>query len=154
MQYWLLKSEPSVFGIDDLRARPDQVEPWDGVRNYQARNMMRDDMRRGDQAFFYHSSCPEPGIVGIMEVVRQAYPDPTAWDPNSRYFDSKSSPDDPRWFRVDVRYVRHLGRPIGLAELKRHAASALAGLPLLRKGNRLSIMPISSEQWGFILGLE
>ena len=154
MQYWLMKSEPSVFGIDDLRARPDRVEPWDGVRNYQARNMMRDGMRRGDQVFFYHSNCPEPGIVGIMEVAREAYPDPTSWDPNSPYFDPKSSADDPRWLMVDVRYVRHLRRTISLAELKQYAGHELAELPLLRRGNRLSIMPVSAEQWAFILGLE
>jgi predicted RNA-binding protein with PUA-like domain len=154
MAYWLMKSEPDAFGIDDLAARPGQTEPWDGVRNYQARNMMRDEMRPGDQVFFYHSNCKEPGIVGIAEVAREAYPDHTAFDPNAKYHDPKSDPDSPRWFMVDVRYVRHLKRTITLTELKEHADGALAGLPLVRRGNRLSIMPVSPEQWEFILGLE
>ena len=154
MAYWLMKSEPDAFGIDDLAARPGQTEPWDGVRNYQARNMMRDEMRPGDQVFFYHSNCKEPGIVGIAEVAREAYPDHTAFDPNAKYHDPKSDPDNPRWFMVDVRYVRHLKRTITLTELKEHADGALAGLPLVRRGNRLSIMPVSPEQWEFILGLE
>jgi predicted RNA-binding protein with PUA-like domain len=154
MAYWLMKSEPDVFGIDHLAARPDQTEPWDGVRNYQARNMMRDQMARGDQAFFYHSNCPEPGIVGIMEVVREGYPDPTAFDPDAEYFDPKSDPEEPRWFMVDVRYRRHLRRAIGLQELRRYADGPLRGLPLLRKGNRLSVMPVSDAEWEFILSLE
>lgn len=154
MAYWLMKSEPDVFGIDHLAARPDQTEPWDGVRNYQARNMMRDEMRVGDQAFFYHSNTEEPGIVGIMEVARAAYPDPTAFDPEAKYYDPKSDPDDPRWFMVDVRYVRHLRRNIPLAELKKYADGPLDGFALVRKGNRLSVMPVTPEQWDFILGLE
>jgi predicted RNA-binding protein with PUA-like domain len=154
MAHWLMKSEPDVFGIDDIEARPDQTEPWDGVRNYQARNMMRDEMKVGDLAFFYHSNCEEPGIVGVIEVVREGYPDPTAFDPGSEYYDPKSDPDNPRWFLVDVRYVRHLRRNIPLAELKTYAEGRLAGLPLVRKGNRLSVMPVTPEQWDFILGLE
>jgi predicted RNA-binding protein with PUA-like domain len=154
MAYWLMKSEPDVFGIDHLVACPEQTEPWDGVRNYQARNMMRDQMKKGDLAFFYHSNCKEPGIVGIMEVVREAYPDHTAFDPEEKYYDSKSDRDQPRWFMVDVRYRRHLRRNIGLSELKRFADGALADMPLLRKGNRLSIMPVTPEQWDFILSLE
>lgn len=154
MAYWLMKSEPDVFGIDHLAARPNQTEPWDGVRNYQARNMMRDEMRVGDQVMFYHSNTEEPGIVGIMEVARAAYPDPTAIDPEAKYYDPKSDPDDPRWFMVDVRYVRHLRRNIPLTELKQYADGPLAGLPLVRKGNRLSVMPVTPEQWDFILGLE
>lgn len=154
MAYWLMKSEPDVFGIDHLAARPNQTEPWDGVRNYQARNMMRDEMRVGDQVMFYHSNTEEPGIVGIMEVARAAYPDPTAFDPEAKYYDPKSDPDDPRWFMVDVRYVRHLRRNIPLTELKQYADGPLAGLPLVRKGNRLSVMPVTPEQWDFILGLE
>lgn len=154
MAYWLMKSEPDVFGIDHLAARPGQTEPWDGVRNYQARNMMRDEMKVGDQVLFYHSNTAEPGIVGIMEVVREGYPDHTAFDPQAKYYDPKSDPDDPRWFMVDVRYVRHLARSIPLAELKQYGDGPLEGLPLVRKGNRLSIMPVTPQQWEFILGLE
>jgi len=153
MSYWLMKSEPEAFGIDDLKSRPDQTEPWDGVRNYQARNMMRDQMKPGDLAFFYHSNCAEPGIVGIMKVARDGYPDPTAFDPDAKYYDPKSDPDNPRWYLVDVRYVRHLTRPLSLRELKEHA-DRLVGFPLLRKGNRLSIMPVTKEQWEYILDLE
>jgi predicted RNA-binding protein with PUA-like domain len=154
MAYWLMKSEPQVFGIDQLAARPDHTEPWDGVRNYQARNMMRDEMKVGDQAFFYHSNCAEPGIVGIMEVAKESYPDHTAFDPTHRYYDSKSDPENPRWLLVDVRYVRHLRRCIRLAELKRYADGPLDGMRLLNRGNRLSIVPVSAEQWDFILTLE
>ncbi len=152
MNYWLMKSEPEVFGIDHLAAVG--VEPWDGVRNYQARNLMRDRMRVGDQAFFYHSNCKEPGIVGIMEIVTEGHPDPTAFDPDEKYFDPKSDPANPRWYLVDVRYLRHLRRPIPLRELRTHAHGALRDLPLLRRGNRLSVMPVSAAQWDFILGLE
>ncbi len=154
MQYWLMKSEPDVFGIDHLAKMPDRTEHWDGVRNYQARNMMRDEMKPGDPVFFYHSNCAEPGIVGIMEVVREGYPDHTAFDPEQKYYDPKSDPDNPRWFMVDVKYVRHLKRNISLRELKGLADGPLADMPLLRKGNRLSIMPVSARQWEFILGLE
>jgi predicted RNA-binding protein with PUA-like domain len=154
MRYWLMKSEPDVFGIDNLAALPDQTEPWDGVRNYQARNMMRDQMRLGDRVFFYHSNCSEPGIVGIMEVAREGYPDHTAFDPGSDHYDPKSEPDRPRWFMVDVRYVRHLARNIPLSELKQYEGGPLSGLPLVRKGNRLSVMPVTPEQWDFILSLE
>jgi predicted RNA-binding protein with PUA-like domain len=154
MGYWLMKSEPDTFGIDDLAARPGQTEPWDGVRNYQARNMMRDEMRVGDPVLFYHSNCDQPGIVGIAEVAREAYPDHTAFDPEAKYYDPKSDPQNPRWFMVDLRYVRHLRRNITLAELKTYADTALEGLPLVRRGNRLSIMPVTPSQWEFILGLE
>lgn len=152
MNYWLMKSEPDVFGIDDLKAMPDQTEHWDGVRNYQARNMMRDDMKTGDQVFFYHSNCKTPGIVGIAQVVKEGYPDFTAWNPESKYFDPKSTQDTPRWFMVDIRFVRQFKRTITLTELKTH--QALAEMPLVRKGNRLSINPVSRDQWDFILGLE
>jgi len=152
MNYWLMKSEPDIFGIDDLRERPRQTEPWDGVRNYQARNMLRDQMRRGDHAFFYHSNCKEPGIVGIMEIVREGYPDDSAWDPKSPHFDPKSTPLQPRWYKVDVRYQLKLRRCITLQELKRHPE--LAALPLLKRGNRLSIMPVTPDQWRRILILE
>jgi predicted RNA-binding protein with PUA-like domain len=154
MNYWLMKSEPDVFGIDHLYAMPKRTEHWDGVRNYQARNMMRDDMKKGDLVFFYHSNCEEPGIVGLMSVVREGYPDHTAHDPESRYYDPKSDPDNPRWFMVDVKYRRRLKRTISLRELKEYADGPLAEFPLLRRGNRLSIMPVSKAQWDFILGLE
>ncbi|NCA68726.1 MAG: EVE domain-containing protein [Sphingobacteriia bacterium] len=154
MQYWLMKSEPQVFSLDDLANRPDRTEPWDGVRNYQARNMMRDQMARGDHILFYHSNCATPGVVGIAEVASASYPDPTAHDPASDYYDPKSDPTKPRWYLVDVRYVRHLQRTITLAELKSHADGALAGFPLVRKGNRLSVMPVTPAQWSFILSLE
>lgn len=153
MNYWLMKSEPSEFSIDDLAARPGRKEPWDGVRNYQARNMMRDQMRVGDRAFFYHSSCEVPGIVGIVKIASEAYPDETAFDPNDRHYDPKSDPNQPRWYLVDVQLVRKLKRTIALSELKTHR-QALGRLPLLRRGNRLSIMPVSREQWDFILSLE
>lgn len=153
MQYWLMKSEPDVFGIDDLAQRPGQTEPWDGVRNYQARNMMRDQMQPGDQVFFYHSNCKPPGIVGIAEVVKPGYPDHTAFEPTSKYYDPKSDPEKPRWYMVDVKFVRRLDRPITLDELKTHE-DALSDFPLLRRGNRLSVMPVTEQQWDYILGLE
>lgn len=154
MSYWLMKSEPHVYSIDDLAADQGQTTHWDGVRNYQARNMMRDQMKLGDHIFFYHSNCAEPGIVGVMEVVRESYPDHTAFDPDSKYYDPKSDPSNPRWFMVDVRYVRHLRRNISLSELKTHASGLLANLALVRQGNRLSVMPVTPEQWDFILSLE
>jgi len=153
VNYWLMKSEPDVFGIDDLANRPDQTEPWDGVRNYQARNFMRDDMKVGDLIFFYHSNCKVPGIVGIAEVASEPYPDRWQFDPDSKYYDPKSDPDNPRWILVDVRYKRHLDRILSLAEVKEHA-EALGDFALVRKGNRLSIMPVSAEQWDYLLGLE
>ena len=152
MRYWLMKSEPNTFSIDHLKQRAKQTEHWDGVRNYQARNMLRDEFKKGDQAFFYHSSCEEPGIVGIVDIVRGGYPDFTAFDPESRYYDPKSTPEAPRWFMVDVRFRRKLKRTITLSELKQQVA--LADFPLLRRGNRLSILPVSTEDWNFILGLE
>ncbi len=152
MQYWLMKSEPDTFGIDDLAQRPNGTEPWDGVRNYQARNMMRDQMRVGDGILFYHSNCKQPGVVGIAEVVREGYPDHTAWNPESNYHDPKSTPNNPRWYMVDVRFVRKLKRTITLEELK--SRPELEEMPLVRKGNRLSVMPVTPEQWEFILSLE
>ena len=150
MNYWLMKSEPDAYSIDDLKR--DKREPWDGIRNYQARNMMRDDMKVGDPVFFYHSNCKEPGIVGVMKVASKPYPDPTQFDKGSKYFDPKSNPDDPRWLLVDVAYVRKLKRTISLAEIKE--AKGLDGLLLTRKGNRLSIMPIEKKHWDRLLGLE
>jgi predicted RNA-binding protein with PUA-like domain len=154
MNYWLMKSEPDVYGIDHLKAEPGGTDHWDGVRNYQARNMMRDQMKRGDLVFFYHSNCKEPGIVGLMQIANEGYPDHTAFDPEAQYYDPKSDPENPRWFMVDVKYIRHLKRNISLRELKPYADNALTGFALLRKGNRLSIMPVTKEQWEFILSLE
>ncbi|GAB6141110.1 EVE domain-containing protein [Methylosoma difficile] len=152
MNYWLMKSEPDTFGIDDLANRPQQTEHWDGVRNYQARNMMRDEMKLGDQVFFYHSNCDEPGIVGLMEIVKEGYPDHTAFDPDDKHFDPKSHPDKPTWIMVEVKYIRHLSRNITLKELKEK--TELADLALVRRGNRLSIMPVTAEQWQLILAME
>ena len=145
-----MKSEPDAYSIDDLQR--DGREMWDGIRNYQARNMMRDDMKIGDQVFFYHSNCKEPGIVGIAEVASEPYPDPTQFDKRSRYFDPKSDKQDPRWCLVDVEFVRKLGRTITLSEIK--AAGGLDGLILTRKGSRLSIMPIEKKHWKKLLSLE
>jgi predicted RNA-binding protein with PUA-like domain len=150
--YWLMKSEPGEFSIDDLMARPSKTEPWDGVRNYQARNMMRDEMKAGDKVLFYHSACDVPGIVGIAKVASKAYPDPTAFDPKDKHFDPKSDPDNPRWYLVDVKFVRKLKRTITLSELKEHPA--LAEMVLLRRGNRLSVMPVEKSDWDYILDLE
>ena len=148
MAYWLMKSEPSEFSIDDLKSRPKKTEPWDGVRNYQARNFMRS-MQIGDLAFFYHSNTNPPGIVGIMQVVKTAYPDHTAFDPQDSHFDPKSDPDNPRWHMVDVKFKQKLARCITLEEIKHNPE--LANMPLVRKGNRLSIMPVSQQEWQHIL---
>ena len=147
MRYWLMKSEPGEFSIDDLAAAPRKTAPWFGVRNYQARNYMRDQMRVGDRIFFYHSSCDEPGIAGIAEVASSAYSDPTQFDRRSPYFDPKSSRDAPRWLHVDVKLVRKT-RLIGLAELRRHPD--LAAMRVLARGNRLSITPVEPGEWEFI----
>ncbi|MCS4502957.1 EVE domain-containing protein [Arhodomonas aquaeolei] len=152
MAYWLMKSEPDVYGIDDLAAEPDQTDHWDGVRNYQVRNMMRDRMQPGDLAFFYHSNTKVPGIAGIMEIVSTGYPDHTAWDPESNYYDPKSDPDNPRWYMVDVRFQRRLERLIPLSELK--AEPALSEMALVKKGNRLSVMPVREAEWTAILEME
>ena len=148
MNYWLLKSEPSAYSVDDL-AR-DRITAWAGVRNYQARNFMRDGMRRGDRAFFYHSSCEEPGIAGIVEVAKAAYPDETQFERKSKYYDAGATRSDPRWFNVDVKLVKKT-RLVGLAELRGH--KALAGMQLLRRGNRLSITPVSAAEWNTIMNL-
>jgi predicted RNA-binding protein with PUA-like domain len=145
-----MKSEPDVYSIDDLQR--DGQEMWDSIRNYQARNMMRDDMRIGDPIFFYHSSCKEPGVVGIAEVASKPYPDPVQFDKQSRYFDAKSDPDNPRWILVDVKFVRKLKRNVTLTEIK--AEKSLADMILTRKGNRLSIMPVEKKHWDKILSLE
>jgi predicted RNA-binding protein with PUA-like domain len=154
MRYWLMKTEPSTFGVDDLAAAPRRTTSWDGVRNFQARNMLRDEMRRGDQAFLYHSSCAEPGIVAVMQIVRAGYPDATAFDRKDHHFDAESDPAAPRWFTVDVRLKRRLARVITLPELRKHAAQELQGMVLLRAGNRLSVTPVEPAHWKFILSLE
>ena len=145
-----MKSEPDVYSIDDLER--DGREMWDSIRNYQARNMMRDDMRIGDEVFFYHSSCKEPGITGIARVASEPYADPTQFDPDSKYFDPKSGKDNPRWILVDVEFVRKLGQPITLTRIK--AQTGLEDMILTRRGNRLSIMPVSQEHWDLILSIE
>jgi predicted RNA-binding protein with PUA-like domain len=153
MNYWLMKSEPDTFGIDDLAAAARRTTSWDGVRNFQARNMLRDQMKKGDLAFFYHSSCPEPGIAGIVEVVREGYPDPSAWDRRSPYYDAKSLENKPLWYTVDVRLVERWRELLPLAKLREHAEGRLEGMILLRRGNRLSITPVEPAHWKFILSL-
>ena len=154
MGYWLLKTEPETFGIDHLAALPRRTAGWDGVRNYQARNYLRDGVRRGDLAFLYHSSCAVPGIAGIVRVVRAAYPDASALDPRSGHYDPDSSAATPRWFAIDVQLQRRLPRVITLEELRSHAHARLRGLALLQRGSRLSVMPVSAAHWRFILSLE
>lgn len=153
MKHWLMKTEPSVFSVDDLAAAPKRTTCWDGVRNYQARNFMRD-MRRGDRVFLYHSNCAAPGIAGIAKVVNEAYPDPTAFDPRDAHHDPKSDPDNPRWYMVDIMLERKLERVIELAELKEYVDGALREFVLLRRGNRLSVLPVTAQQWNFVLSLE
>ena len=146
-QYWLMKSEPDECSIDDALAAPDRTVPWTGVRNYQARNFMRDAMRVGDGVLFYHSSCPEPGIAGIARVASGVKPDPTQFEPDSPYFDPKSKADDPRWLLLDVQALRKT-RLLGLPELR--TVPALADMRLLQRGNRLSITPVTAEEWAVI----
>jgi predicted RNA-binding protein with PUA-like domain len=153
MSYWLMKSEPDVFGIDDLAKAKRKTTHWDGVRNFQARNFMRDGMRRGDRAFFYHSNCEVPGIVGIVKIVRDGYPDHTAFDADHAHFDPGSSPDKPRWYMVDVQLERKFRETISLAALREHENRALKGLALLKRGNRLSVTPVSAAHWKFIVDL-
>ena len=151
MRYWLLKSEPDVFSLEDLKNSPNQTEPWDGIRNYQARNLMRDEMKVGDQAFFYHSRQAEPAIVGTVKVVREAYPDHTSWDPSSKYFDEKSSPENPRWLMVDVQFESEFSRPVTLKELR--SVPELKEMFLLRKGMRLSVQPVTEAEFQLILAI-
>lgn len=150
--YWLIKSEPNCFSIDDLYNAPEQKSPWDGVRNYQARNFMRDDMRIGDELFFYHSNCNPPGIVGIATVASQPYPDYTAFDPQSDHPDANSTPDKPRWFMVDVQFKEKFAAIIPLESLKHYPE--LENMALVRRGNRLSVMPVDEKEWSFILSLK
>lgn len=149
MQHWLMKTEPDTFSIDDLKQR--RVEPWNGVRNYQARNFIRT-MQRGDGVMIYHSSCAVPGVAGLARVTSAPYPDPTQFDPRDAYFDAGSDRGDPRWTLVDVRYVRKLKRLITLDAIK--ALKGLGDFPLTRRGNRLSVMPVTRAQWDAILALE
>jgi predicted RNA-binding protein with PUA-like domain len=149
-----MKTEPSTFGVDDLAKKPKKTAMWDGVRNYQARNMLRDDFKKGDRAFIYHSSCDVPGIAGIAEVVRTAYPDPTAFDKKHDHYDEGSNRENPRWVVVDVQLKRRLKRVITLDELRKHESGELDGMLLLKRGNRLSITPLSAAHWKFILTLE
>lgn len=145
MQYWLMKSEPDVFSLSDLEQRPGQQEPWDGVRNYQARNFMRDQMQMGDQVLFYHSNTKPPGIVGLAEIASAPYADPTAFDPKSKYYDAKSDPENPRWILVDVRYRETFKHAVTLEAMK--AMPALEGMRALQKGNRLSITPVEASEF-------
>ncbi len=150
MRYWLMKSEPAEFGIDDFAKAKKGVAPWFGVRNYQARNFMRDEMQLGDQAFFYHSSCEVPGIAGIVEVAKLAYPDETQFDRKSKYFDAKATRDKPRWFNVEVKLVKKT-RLLPLSELREYPQ--LATMQLLKRGNRLSITPVDPAEWRFVVGI-
>jgi predicted RNA-binding protein with PUA-like domain len=147
----MMKCEPSVYNIEDLRKEPNQMTTWEGVRNYQARNMLRDEIKKGDLAFFYYSNAKVPGIAGIMEIARDGYPDFTAWNPEHRYFDPVSTPDNPRWYLVDVKLVEAFSSLIPLSTLR--ADAKLADLWILRKGNRLSVTPVTAEQWAHILTL-
>jgi len=148
MRHWLMKSEPDEFSIDDLAAAPSRSTPWFGVRNYQARNFMRDQMKVGDRAFFYHSSCPEPGIAGIVEVSKPAYPDDTQFERKSPYYDPKSTREAPRWLNVDVKLVEKT-RLVSLAELREQPQ--LAKMRVLARGNRLSITPVEPAEWSFVV---
>lgn len=145
MSYWLFKSEPTTFSIDDLAIRPNQTEHWDGVRNYQARNMLRDEIKVGDLGFFYHSNCQPPGIVGIIKIVKSGYPDFTAWDIHSDHYDSGSTEEKPRWYMVDVQFVKKFPRIITLDEIK--ADPILQHMLVARRGNRLSITSVTEKEW-------
>ena len=144
MQYWLFKTEPSAFGIEDLKSRPNQTEPWDGVRNYQARNFLRDQIRSGDQVFIYHSSCKDVGIVGLAEVVKEGYVDHTQFDPEAKYYDPKASPEKPRWYMVDIQFKVQYSTLLPLAKIKQ--MPAITELGLVKKGARLSVMPVIEEE--------
>ena len=152
MNYWLMKSEPDTFGIDHLAKAPKRTSGWDGVRNFQARNFLRE-MQVGDLAFFYHSSCDIPGVAGVVQVVREAYPDRTAFDPKNDHYDADSAPDKPRWYMVDVQLVKKFDRVIALEELRKHASGKLKDMIVLKRGNRLSITPVTESEWKFIAKL-
>lgn len=151
MAYWLFKSEPETFSIDDLKNRPSQTEPWDGVRNYQARNFLRDQIKINDHILFYHSNCKIPGVVGTALVIKAGYPDSTAFDRHSPYYDTASSEEKPRWFRVDVKFTKKFPRILSLHEIKAH--SLLKHMKIAQKGNRLSITPVTKKEWQTILAL-
>ena len=151
MNYWLFKSEPDAFSIDDLAGMKGKRDHWDGIRNYQARNLMRDQMKKGDLGFFYHSSCKVPGVVGIVEIVREAYPDHTALDPEAKYYDPKSTTEDPRWCMVDVKLKKKFKEVISLQSLK--SMPQLDGMMLLKKGSRLSVQPVEKHHWDIITAL-
>jgi predicted RNA-binding protein with PUA-like domain len=153
MRHWLLKTEPGTFSIDDLARQPRKTTGWDGVRNYQARNFLRDDMRRGDLAFLYHSSCAVPAIVGIVEIAGEARPDQTAFDPHDLHYDPDSDRAEPRWFLVNVRLKRKFARAVTLEELKAHARGKLKDMVILKRGNRLSVTPVTDTEWRFVLDL-
>ncbi len=149
MNYWLFKSEPNCYSIDDLKR--DGTEHWDGIRNYQARNLLRDEVKLGDQVLFYHSSCAEPAVVGLCEVVKEAYPDHTAFDPTSEHPDPKSDPENPRWFMVDVQFKEKLKTPVTLKQIKE--MSEFSGMRLIQRGNRLSLFPVDKAHFGLICNL-
>ena len=148
MNYWLFKSEPDAFSIDDLIDMKRKTDHWDGIRNYQARNLMRDQMKKGDLGFFYHSSCKVPGIAGTVEIVKEAYPDHTALDKNAKYFDPKSTEENPRWVMVDVKFKQKFSEILSLTQLRE--VKSLSDMMLLRKGSRLSIQPVSKKEWNII----
>jgi predicted RNA-binding protein with PUA-like domain len=150
MKYWLMKSEPATFGIGHLAKKPGKKAGWDGVRNYQARNMLRDDFAVGDRAFFHHSSCDTPGIYGTIEVVRAGHPDPTQFDRNSEHYDAGSDRANPRWYQVEVRLLKKFAHPVTLETMREHARGALKNLIVIRRGNRLSVMPVTADEWRFI----
>lgn len=145
MAFWLFKSEPDAFGIDDLASRPNKTEPWDGVRNYQARNFLRDKVKKGDFVFFYHSSCKDVGIAGVATIVREAYPDESQFSPESRYYDPKATPEAPRWFCVDVQFVEKFDQVLSLKAIK--AMPEITQLGVVKKGQRLSVMPVETDEW-------
>ena len=149
MNYWLMKSEPSCFSLDDLERSPGGVAAWDGVRNFQARNLLRDEIKTGDGVLFYHSSCAEPAIVGLAEVVSDGYPDHTAQDPRGEHYDPKATPDKPIWYMVDVKFRVRLPRPLTRADLSGHPV--LGGMAVMRRGNRLSVQPVTADEWRGVL---
>lgn len=151
MSYWLMKSEPNCFSISDLKKQKGETTYWDGVRNYQARNMLRDEIKKGDKVFYYHSNTKVPGIVGLADVVKGGYPDFTAFDPDSDHPDLSSTPDNPRWYMVDIKFKKEFSDVIALETLK--SCPELQGMRLLQKGNRLSVMPVEKTHWDFILSL-
>jgi predicted RNA-binding protein with PUA-like domain len=150
VNYWLMKSEPQAFSITDLKSRPKKTEHWDGVRNYQARNFMRA-MKKGDLAFFYHSSCDVPGVYGIIEIARAAYPDPSAWDPENHHYDPRTTPERPLWDMVDVRFKHEFRKPITLFAIK--TQPGLKSMHLVQRWSRLSVMPVTSKEWNIIMKL-